>query len=200
VIGHIWRNLAVLNAADDDYVLTTANMANGAYALTKTDMPTSGARKLSVIRTVTNASADTPGTITVVGRALSGQSQTEIITPGANGVTVWSTKFYAGTVSLTQAGWVVGGADPDTIIVGVGIDILLAEGPGHFGGLNVNTTAAGAITIADSTGTIAILPANVAVGYYRYDVNYSNYLKVTQAANTDATYYVTSSFPTNYSM
>jgi len=52
----------------------------------------------------------------------------------------------------------------------------------------VNTAAAGAITVSDNSGTIAILKSGVVEGTYLYDVSYSGYLKVVTAhADSDVT-------------
>ena len=50
---------------------TSVDMANGAYAL-DANAPTSGARHVTMTRTVVDA-ADTPGTVTFVGTDLSGR-------------------------------------------------------------------------------------------------------------------------------
>jgi len=51
----------------------------------------------------------------------------------------------------------------------------------------VNTTAAGAITVSDQSGTIAILKASIAEGTYLYDVAFAGYLKVVTAGASDLT-------------
>lgn len=51
----------------------------------------------------------------------------------------------------------------------------------------VNTTAAGAITVADALGTIAVLKASIAEGTYLYDVRFVGKLDVTTAAASDVT-------------
>lgn len=51
----------------------------------------------------------------------------------------------------------------------------------------VNTTAAGAVTVSDQSGTIAILKASVAEGTYLYDVAFVGFLKVVTAAASDLT-------------
>ena len=52
----------------------------------------------------------------------------------------------------------------------------------------VNTKAAGAITVSDNAGTIAILKSDIAEGTFLYDVAYSGYLQVITAhADSDIT-------------
>lgn len=51
----------------------------------------------------------------------------------------------------------------------------------------VNTTAAGAITVSDQSGTIAILKASIAEGTYLYDVAFAGCLKVVTAGASDLT-------------
>jgi hypothetical protein len=177
----------------------TGNMANGAYALLA-NAPTFGARQITLTRTVVNA-ADTPGTITCVGKDLSGQTITEVLVPGANGILVTSTKFFASLATATQAGWVLGAAAADTIVLGWAAENAVATGSGVFHGIVVNTTAAGAITVTDSGGTIAVLVSNIAEGFYGpYDANWSGYLRVEPAAASDITVLHSGSMPTSYSM
>jgi hypothetical protein len=192
-------NIAAAPAADADGYKTSVDMANGAYALDAL-VPTFGARHVTMTRTVVNA-ADTPGTITIVGKDLSGQTITEVLIPGAHTVLVTGAKFFASVASATQAGWVLGAAAADTIVIGWDAQNAVATGSGTFHGIVVNTTAAGAIVIADSGGTIATLKASIAEGFYGpFDVAFSGYLRVEPAAASDITVIHSGSMPASYAM
>lgn len=64
-------------------------------------------------------------------------------------------------------------------------------GPGVFGGIIINTTAAGAISLIDNTGgstvNIGSLKASVAEGTYMYNCQIAAGLRVILAGATDAT-------------
>lgn len=199
-MGFPWSNLSAAPVADADGFVVSVDMKVGAYTLAAT-APTSGARHVTCTRTAVGT-ADTPGTIVVVGKDLSGQEITETLTPGANGILVTGTKFFASLTSVTGVGWAVDGVEgtKDTIVVGWDEICAVRTGSGVLHAIVVNTTAAGAITIADQSGTIAILPANVAVGSYEYDVNYSGYLRVEPAAASNVTIVATDSVPQTYAM
>jgi len=185
-MGYGYATIAAAPAASANGYKTSVDMANGAYALDAL-VPTFGARHVTMTRTVVNA-ADTPGTITVVGKSPSGEVITEVITPGAHGVLVTGTKFFASLVSATQAGWVLGAAAADTIVIGWDAQNAVTAGSGTLHAIVINTTAAGAITVADSKGIIATIPSNVAVGtFYEYDVEFSGYLRVEPAAASNIT-------------
>jgi len=192
-------NIAAAPTADDDGYVVSVNMKVGAYTLAASSPP-AGARKVTLKRTAVGT-ADTPGTVALVGRDLSGQTITETLIPGATGVTVTSTKFFAAITSITGAGWVIDGveATEDTIIVGWGAQMAIATGSGTLHGVMVNTTAAGAVVIADASGTIATLKASIAEGYYGpYDVSWSGFLSVTPAAASDVTVIHSGSMPESY--
>jgi hypothetical protein len=189
-----------LNAAivgDADRWVASANMKVGAYTLLNSGAnPTPGtARKVTLARTVAGA-ADTPGTIVIVGKNLAGQTITESMIPGAHGVTVTSTNWFASITSVTGVGWVIGEAN-DTIVVGIdGNYLIVAEGTGTLHSITINTTAAGSITLADAKGTIGVLPANATVGQYLYGLGYSGYLRCELVAASDVTVVHTGSHPT----
>jgi hypothetical protein len=178
---------------------TSVDMANGAYTL-DANAPTFGCRHVTITRTVVNA-ADTPGTITIVGKDLAGQTISEVMTPGAHSILVTSTKFFASVSSATQAGWVLGAAAADTIVIGWDSTNVVATSSGVLGAIQINTTAAGSITIADAQGTIAVIPSNVAVGtFYRYDLAFSGYLRVEPVAASNITVIHSGSLPSSYAM
>src|SRR5512137_2641929 len=77
VMGYSWKNVTGAVAGDANGYKTSVDMANGAYAL-DANAPTFGARHITIVRAVVNA-ADTPGTITMVGKGVDGQPQTEVM-------------------------------------------------------------------------------------------------------------------------
>src|SRR5258706_10139406 len=107
--------LSAAPAASANGYVVSQNMLVGAYTLAATT-PTFGARHVTLVRTVV-AGADTPGTVVIVGTDLSGQQITETMIPGANGVTVTSTAFFASITSITGVGWVAV-STADTIVFG----------------------------------------------------------------------------------
>lgn len=188
---------AAPTASTNGYVVSVA-MGNKTYTLAAT-APQYGARHVTATRTVVGA-ADTPGILTVTGTDLSGQTITDVIVPGANGVTVAGTKFFQSVSSIVGTGWVTNTGD-DTIVMGWDAQNAVATGAGTFHGIMVNTTAAGTITISDNGGTIAVLPASVAVGLYGpYDVNWSGFLRVETSAASQITVMHTGSLPQTYAM
>ncbi len=110
---------------DVDWYVASANMKVGAYTLANT-APDVGARNVTVSQTITNAAEDTNGTIVIVGTDLGGNAITETITPNG-GATVAGAKCFASITSITGAGWVINGADADTITVGFGALIGLPD-------------------------------------------------------------------------
>ena len=197
-MGYSWTNISAAPTDDANGYLLSVDMKVGAYALDAT-VPTFGARHVTCTRTVVDA-ADTPGTIVIVGKDLSGQTITETLTPGATGVLVTGTKFFASLTSATGAGWVIAGG-ADTIVIGWDEFNAVATGSGTFHGIVVNATAAGAIVVADSGGTIATLIANIAEGFYGpFDVAFSGYLRVEPAAASDITVIHSGSMPASYAM
>jgi hypothetical protein len=199
-----WTNFSAAQAAVTNRFVTTTNMkASTAYTLANSGlMPSAGARRITMTRTVAG-DADTPGTITITGKSLSGQTITETIAVGAHGVLVTGTKWFASVsaVSGVGGGWVldIGTSTNDTIVVGCGAACIVAEGSGVLEALTVNTSAAGTIVISDVNGTIATLPSNQAVGNYEYGVTYSGYLSVILGAASDVTVIHGPSLPVSYS-
>jgi len=110
---------------DADWFVASTDMKVGAYTLAHT-APDCGARNVTVTQTITNAAEDTNGTIVVVGTDLAGNAITETITPNG-GATVAGAKCFATITSITGAGWVINGADEDTITIGFGALIGLPD-------------------------------------------------------------------------
>jgi hypothetical protein len=190
--------------ADVDRFVASTNMVVGTYgAPAAAAMPEANtARKVTITRTFAGA-ADVAGTITVTGTDLAGQTITEILTPSAVDVTlVTGTKWFRTVTSVFGTGtpgWSIV-AGNDTITVGCAADAIIAEGSGVLHGIQINTTANGVITISDAGGTIAILPANVAVGtFYLWEVNWTGWLRVVMAAASDITVLHSGSLPSTYS-
>lgn len=188
-------------AAVDRFVLSTA-MVLGTYgAPANAAMPEANtARHVTITRTFAGG-ADTPGTITVTGTNMAGEVITEILIPSAiDATTVTGAKWFKTVTAVTGAGWSIV-AGNDTITVGCAADAIIAEGSGTLHGIQINTTAAGAITVSDAAGTIAVLPANVAVGtFYQWDVNWFGYLRVVMAGASNVTVLHSGSMPSSYAL
>ena len=180
--------IAAATAADTDRFVTTTNMKVGAYTVANSGtMPTAGARHVTVTHTAGDT-ADTLGTIVVVGTDLDGVALTETLTP-SSGTTVTGTKWFKTVTSVTGAGWVIDGSEGtnDTLVVGCTAAACVAEGDGVLHTVVVSETAAGAITFADSTGTLAVIKASVAEMGFALDASFSDYLTVTVAAASKVT-------------
>lgn len=106
--------------ADVDRFVTSTNMKVGAYTLAQTT-PTDGLARNVTVTVTAGATADTMGTVTVVGKNLLDETITETITPVA-GSTVAGTKAFKSITSVTGAGWAIDGVEGtnDTITVGFG--------------------------------------------------------------------------------
>lgn len=110
---------SLLGAADDDKIVTSANMKVGAYTIAA--QPAVPAR-ISVTATAVGT-ADTLGFVTITGTiAGTGKTETEVITP-VSGSTVFGAKYFSAITSVVGSGWVIdAGAGNDTIKVGVSMD------------------------------------------------------------------------------
>jgi len=199
--GH--TNFSAATAAVTNRFVTSANMKVAtAYTLANAGaMPTAGARLVTCTRTVAG-NADTPGTILVTGTDLLGNTITDTLTVGAHTVLVTGTKYFASVASVQGSGWVIdaGTSTNDTIVVGCAAAAIVAQGTGTLVSVIVNTTAAGTIILADSSGTIATLKASIGEGVYPFLVNFSGYLSVTLGAASDVTLVHTGSMPSSYAM
>ena len=103
--------------ADPDKIVTTVDMKVGAYTIAaQPDVP----RNITVTSTAVGT-ADTMGTIAVVGTDVNDQPISEVITP-VSGSLVAGLKAFKTVVSVTGAGWVIDAVEgtKDTIIVGIG--------------------------------------------------------------------------------
>jgi hypothetical protein len=198
-MGYPHTHFAAATAAVTNRLVTSTDMKAGAYTVANAGaMPSAGARHVTVTRTVVGGTADTPGKITVTGKSISGHAITEDIVPGANGVLVAGAKWFASVDGIAGSGWAIDtGGTPaaDTIIVGCGAEVIVVEGPGELHSIVINTTAAGAITVSDASGTIAVLKASLAEGNYVLDADFTGYLQVALAAASDVTVLARSSLP-----
>jgi len=103
--------------ADVDRVTTTVDMKVGTYTIAAQPDVT---RNITVTVTAVDT-ADTMGTITVIGTNYDGVTISEVITPVADS-TVAGAKAFKTVVSVTGAGWVIDAVEgnEDTITIGVG--------------------------------------------------------------------------------
>lgn len=180
--------IAAATAAVANRLVTSTNMKVGAYTVANSGtMPTGGARLITVAATAADT-ADTMGTITVVGTGLGGVALTETLIPVA-GSTVTGTEWFVTVTSVTGAGWVIDGveASNDTIVVGCAAAAGCHDGDGVLKRIVLTETAAGTITVADSTGTLALLKASIVEGSYDFDLEFSGYLTVTAAGASKLT-------------
>jgi hypothetical protein len=194
---------AATAAADPNLFVTDVHMKVAtAYTIATPNMPEAGtARHVTLTRTF-DGLADTPGTVLITGTDLAGAVITETLTPSATDATlVEGAKWFHTVTGAQGAGWVISGNN-DHIVIGCGADAIIAEaGLGTLHSVVINTTAAGTITLADSAGTIAVIPVSIADGTeYLYDVHFSGYLSVALAAASDITVIHSGSMPSTYAM
>jgi hypothetical protein len=197
-MGLTYTNTAATTAAVANRFVTSTNMANGAYTLANTTPVWSGACFVTVTHTEVGGGVDTLGTITIVGRDLSGQTRTEVITP-LNGTVATGVVPFRTLVSATQAGWVIGTGN-DTIVIGCAAGSIACGSGGSLGGILVNNSVAASIAISDAAGTIVTVPASQAAGtYYNLQgVDFSGFLKVATTSTNNVTVFHTPTQPQTY--
>lgn len=138
------QTLTLLTGADDNKIVTSVDMKN---TTTYTIAAQPSAPSLIGFGVTATSTADTMGTIAVVGTDFYDAVQSETVTPVA-GSTVWTTKYYKTITSLIGTGWAaVDGADK--IIVGVPMSAGI-----YAPGRNV--------TVASVSGNIWVNPNAVA--------------------------------------
>jgi hypothetical protein len=179
---YISHRLAAAPAVSANGYVVSVAMGNKSYTLAANN-PTSGARHITLVRTVVGA-ADTPGTVLITGTDMGGNAITETMTPGATGVTVTGTRFFATVSDITGSGWTTNTGD-DTIVIGWDAQCALAAGSGSLRGFLVAVTHASTVTITDATGTLLVLPNSFPVGWYQLDLGYSGYLRVETGGTQD---------------
>ncbi len=196
-----YTGLAASTAAVTNRYVTSTNMKVGAYTLANTTPTWQGAGLVTVGHT-TVTGTDTLGTIVVVGVDLSGQTRTDTITPVADSTATGTIPFRTIT-SISGVGWVINTGN-DTIVVGVAAGSIVCGSSGFLYGIVVNTTAAAAITISDSSRTIATLKASIAEGHYLYGagpggaLEFSGFLKVSTTSTNDITVIHSATLPSTY--
>ncbi len=115
-------NLGAPALADDDLIVTTTNMIVGEYTVAaQPDVP----RNITVTASAGDT-ADTMGTITIVGTNYDDEVITEEIIP-ATGSTVAGALAFKTVTTVTGAGWVLDEFETtnDTIVVGIGNELGL---------------------------------------------------------------------------
>lgn len=137
----------LLTGADDDKIVTVANMKVGDYTI-------AAQPSVPSLIGITHASGDTTdtlGTITVIGTDTYKQALSETVTPEADG-TVWTTRYFRTITKITGADWVIDGVEgtADTIKIGVPAS----------GGLEVKGHS---VTIVNLSGNTWVNPDAVAV-------------------------------------
>ena len=197
-----YTNVTGAVAGDANGYLVSVDMSLGAYVLDAT-APTFGARHVTCTRTVVDT-ADTPGTLVLVGVGVNGQPVTETLTVGGHTVVVTSTKFFRSLTSATSVGWAVDAAEgtPDTLEIGWDNVNVVAVGAGTLYSITVNVAGASAIYVGDARGKIANIPANQAAGStFEWEANWNGYLRVeTAAAASDVTVVHSGSIPLVYAI
>ena len=185
-----------VGAGDNDRYAEVQNLKVGDLTLTATLTPGNGARTVTCTRVV-DGNADTPGTLLVTGKNLAGQTITESLIPGANGILVSGSKLFASVSKVTGAGWVINGNN-DTIIIGVGCEHYVSGTAGQPKRILISVAAASAINVTDGGKTLMILPASMAIGYYDFGGLAYGSLRVEPQGATTISVIHTPSLPTDY--
>jgi hypothetical protein len=200
VSGFKPTNIAATTAAVTNRIVTTTNMIVGAYAIANASPVWAGGCLITATVTAGDT-ADTMGTLVIVGKDLWGNALTETLTPIA-GSTVTGSKVFRSVTTATGVGWVkdIVEATNDTIVVGVAAGSYVATGGGLLRAVDINTTAAAAVTISDASGTLSTLASNIAVGAYNFDIPWSGFLKVATTSTNDVTLIHSPGVPSVYAM
>ena len=182
-----FTGLAASTAAVTNRFVTSTNMIVGAYTLAQTTPVWQGGAFVTITHTQVGGVTDTLGTITVVGVDTAGNVRTESITPLSGTVATGLIPFRTIT-SITGVGWVINTGN-DTIVAGVAAGCIACGTSGTLYAVAVNTTAAAAVTLSDSTRTIATLKSSIAEGFYQFGpgADFVGYLKVATTSTNDIT-------------
>jgi hypothetical protein len=196
-MGNTFTNTAATTAAVTNRYVTTVGMQNAAYTLANTTPVWAGGALVTVLHATVTGTDSPLGVITIIGVDLAGQTRTEIITPVADNTATGTIAFRTIT-SITGSGWTAV-STADNITIGVAAGNIACGGPGTLAGVLVNNVVATAVTIADGTKTIMVIPASQAAGtYYRLDADFGAYLKVATTSTNDVTVFHTGTRPGTY--
>lgn len=139
--------VTLLAAADDNKYVTSVDMKN---TTTYTIAAQPSAPSLVSVKVTAGDTADTMGTVAVVGTDIYGNTISETITPVA-GSTVWGTKFFNTLTSIIGTGWAVDGVD--------GTKDKIEVGAAMAAGITANGRS---VTFVDISGNIWINPSTTA--------------------------------------
>lgn len=143
--------------ASNTTIVTSTNMKVGAYTVADTTPDGVIPRNITVTRTAVST-ADTGGTVVIVGTDALDAAITETITVGGDGVTVAGVLAFKTVTTVTGAGWVIA-AGNDTITVGygtlVGLPVVLTPATGTalttLGTTVANSNTTGSAVLSSST-------------------------------------------------
>ena len=200
-MGYTFTNTAASTAAVTNRFVTSTNMANGTYTVANASPTWSGGCLVTATITAVTGN-DTPGTLTIVGTAIGGAAQTEVLTLTAGGLAT-STNAFRTVTSLTQAGWIINTGN-DTIVVGCAAGNVACGSQGVLGGVLVNNLVAAAVTISDASRTIMTIPASQAAGtlysFGDFGVDFGGRLVVSTTSTNDITVFHTGTTPASSSL
>lgn len=200
-MGFKYTNIAATTAAVTNRIVESANMKVGAYTIANASPVWAGGALITCTATAVDT-ADTMGTLAVVGKDLHGNAISETLTPVA-GSTVTGAKVFRSVTSVTGAGWVIDAVEGgnDTIVVGVAAGSYAAVGGGLVHSIIVNNSVAATIVLSDSSGTILTVPASQAAGSeFILDVPWAGFLKIATTSTNDATVIHSPGVPSSYAM
>jgi hypothetical protein len=114
--------------SDDDRFVVSVDMKVGAYTLAQTTMPEAAIARKLLITVTADTGNDTMGTLAIVGTDIAGNAISETIAPVAAG-SVETLNAFKTLVSITGAGWVIGGGagTEDAIKIGTSESLGLPD-------------------------------------------------------------------------
>jgi hypothetical protein len=114
--------------SDDDRFVVSVDMKVGAYTLAQTTMPEAAIARKLLITVTADTDNDTMGTLAIVGTDIAGNAISETIAPVAAG-SVETLHAFKTLVSITGAGWVIGGGagTEDAIKIGTSESLGLPD-------------------------------------------------------------------------
>jgi hypothetical protein len=200
-MGFKSTNIAATTAAVTNRIVASANMKVGTYTIANASPAWAGGALITCTATA-GATADTMGTLVVVGKDLHGAAITETLTPDTAGI-VTGTKVFRSVTSVTGVGWAIDAVEAtnDTIVVGVAAGSYAAVGGGLLHSIVLNNSVAATVVLSDSTGTLFTIPASQAAGTeYIYDIPWSGFLKIATTSTNDVTVIHSPGVPNSYAM